>query len=113
MVIVIVIIAMNTLFGAAAIVAILRAFGPPVLTITPDRIWVYRFPGRGRRFQLDADARIEVSRFGIRMSPPGSPLDGGKPVDRLNIRMYWMQTGTRDFRAALRTLAPSWTVEGK
>ena len=60
--------AFDILFGAAAVVGLLRAFGPPTLLITAQGTGRYVLPWRTRTFRIAPGATITVANSGMGLS---------------------------------------------
>ena len=103
--------AVDLLFGAAAIVGLLRAFGPPTLSIASDGSGRYVLPWRTRAFQIAPGSRIVVGRLGTRFDPPLETPQG--PLSSINLRLSWADHSPDRLAARLADLNPRWTVSSR
>ena len=98
----------DLLFGAAAVVGLLRAFGPPTLSIASDGSGRYALPWRTRDFQIAPGSRIVVGRLGTRFDPPLETPQG--PLSSINLRLSWADHSPDRLAARLADLNPRWSV---
>ena len=94
--------------AGAAIVGLLRAFGPPTLSIASDGSGRYVLPWRTRAFQIAPGSRIVVGRLGTRFDPPLETPQG--PLSSINLRLSWADHSADRLAARLADLNPGWTV---
>lgn len=106
------IVAFNGLFGLAAVVLPLRAFGPPTLEINRNGSGVYRLPWRRRTFTIAPGSRITVGAFGLRFDPPLT-MDAGPPRDTIPVRATWVDRNRTTIVRQLQAIEGDWQVEGR
>ncbi len=98
----------DILFGAAAIVGLLRAFGPPTLSIAADGTGRYVLPWRTRTFRIPLGATIRVGALGTRFHPPLETPDG--PLASVNLRLRWADHSPDRLASRLADLNSDWSV---
>lgn len=100
--------AVDILFGTAAVVGLLRAFGPPTLSIAADGTGRYVLLWRTRTFRIAPGAMIRVGPFGTRFDPPLETPEG--PLASVNLRLRWADHSPDRLATRLADLNPRWTV---
>jgi hypothetical protein len=100
--------AVDILFGAAAVVGLLRAFGPPTLLITAEGTGRYVLPWRTRTFRIAPGATIKVGALGTRFDPPLETPDG--PLANVNLRLRWSDHSPGRLATRLAELNSGWNV---
>lgn len=105
---VLIVAAVDLLFGAAAVVGLMRAFGPPTVSIARDGSGRYVLPWRTRTFRIQPGSRIVVGRLGTRFDPPLETPEG--PLPSINLRLRWADHSPDRLAERLADLNPGWTV---
>lgn len=95
--------------GLVSILAVKRAFGPPVLEIDVSGQGIYRGPLRTVHFTVSPDVRIKVGPI-FRFEPAVATSDGGR-VAALNFRTLWADMSAREIRHRLSSLRADWRVD--
>lgn len=103
--------AFDILFGAAAVVGLLRAFGPPTLLITAQGTGRYVLPWRTRTFRIAPGATITVGALGTRFDPPLETPDG--PLSNINLRLFWANHSARGLATRLAEINSGWNVSAR
>jgi hypothetical protein len=104
----VVVAAVDILFGTAAVVGLLRAFGPPTLSIAADGTGRYVLPWRTRTFQVAASTTISVGALRTRFDPPLQTGDGLLP--NVNLRLRWADHSPSQLASRLADLNSGWNV---
>lgn len=105
---IVIVAAVDLLFGAAVITGLLRAFGPPTLSISSDGSGRYVLPWRTRPFRIQPGTSITVGPLGTRFNPPLETPEG--PLSSINLRLRWANHSPDRLAARLADLNPGWQV---